>query len=118
MNYLRIRQTGFWAGNFIITTEDQSYSLGNKINTILNAEPYATGEILFYRDRKKPIVAFPLTINGLKVILEKAISRECRFWYDSLVVGYQSKIKTFKQTTGEFSYYTAEIDGNTKGVRW
>lgn len=62
---LTYKQRGFFAGDFVISTGDSSFSIGDLIQVTLKNNPYATGEeITDPRGKQRKIVTFPPAIDG------------------------------------------------------
>ena len=118
MNKLRLLHKGYWAGDFVVTTEDCSFSIGDYIEVILTEKAHIIDEVIKgFRGEDLHIAAFPLTItecchsDEIKVILQSVMGVACRHWYTCLEVGQKSMVVSNKYETNFHTWYMPKIDG-------
>ncbi len=116
MNYFRIKQTGFFAGDFVITDEECSFSIGNYVEVLLRGELYDTGEtFLSLRHGEVSIMAFPLILigNGINVIWRLPVGRILQHCLDCLTDGVNT-VMPVKHEYKNWTWYTPKINGKVK----
>ena len=123
MNYLKLQSRGFFEGEFVVTTDDRAFSIGDRIEVVLKESPHATGEMFLDTGGKNhPIIDFPLTIvkccltDEIEATLRIITSISCFHWYDCLEIGRVSVVTPFKYQHRNYNWYLPEIDGWVRGM--
>jgi len=123
MNNLKLCQQGFFAGEFVITNEQCSFSIGDYIELYLKEAPYVTGETFLDLNGKKiHIIAFHLVITQycydteIEVIMKKPVGISLRHWAECLEVGKISVVIPFKYEFSKYIWYIPKIDGWIPGM--
>lgn len=120
MNTFRLSSRGHFAGEFLITTDAMTYSIGNYVEVKALADhPLKTDKtVLSLRgDREIPIYVFPLLVKPvcqegiLEVELQSVPSRTYIHWVDCLNKDTFSVVMSSKHTNRKYSWYTPKIDG-------
>lgn len=114
---------GLFEGEFVVTNDRRSFSIGDYIEVFLKDQPYPTGETVLWRsqsgrDRLLPIIAFPLRVvecchvAEIDVVLHSVtITYAFRHWMRCLNVGIISVVVPFKYQHRERTWYMPKIDG-------
>jgi len=120
---LYVWQNGLFAGEFVITNQQRSFSIGDYIEVVLREQPYTTeGTVKDLYDVEKPIIVFPLTVVesclniGIDVVLRRPVGPISQLLFDCLVVGKMSIITTFKMQHCRCTWYVPKIDGWVPGL--
>jgi len=117
-NHLRLcGQPGLFEGEFVVTNDRRSFSIGDYIEVFLKEQPYPTGETALCRKRRLPVVAFPLRVvecclvDEIDVILHSVALTTFQHWKRCLDVGKISVVMPFKYQHREHTWYMPKIDG-------
>jgi len=120
---IRICHEGFFAGEFIITDEYKTFSIGNYIEVYLKGPPYDTGKtILNGSDKEVSIIALPLVImecchtDRIEVILELPVCRSLKHWIKCLEIDKISVVTPYKFQYRNHIWYWPKIDGWIPGL--
>jgi hypothetical protein len=124
MNKLRICQRGWFASEFIVTDDNQSYSIGDYIEAVLVEPPYTTGELFTIPTgyAQVPIVAMRLTVTEscqaepIEVVMERPPGRGLSHWMRCMEVGKISTIVPVRFTHCGHVWYMPKIDGMLPGL--
>ena len=128
-NLLRLcGQRGLFRGEFVVTNNQCSFSIGDYIEVLLKDQPFNTGKTARCRRvddtiRELPIIAFPLRViecyhvDEIDVVLHSVAStRTFRHWMDCLDVGKISVVMPFQYQHRELIWYMPKIDGWVPGM--
>jgi len=118
---LRLQSQGFFGGQFILTDENKTWSIGDCIKVTLLDDVYDSGEKLDTPRGKLSISAFPLAVlfvaEVVQAILMLPIGVAAKHWFDCLVVGQIHTVKPRIYEYREHVWYYPEIDGRYPGMR-
>ena len=123
MNHLKLQSRGLFEGEFVVTTENCSFSIGEYIEVVLREPPHPTGDIALGPDGKgQRIIDFLLTIvecchiDEIEATLRIVTGASCSHWSDCLEVGKVSVVTPYKYWCRDFIWYMPKIDGWIKGA--
>jgi hypothetical protein len=121
MNRLALRHRALWAGQFTLTTERRTYSLGESVEVALINRPYDSGERCpMPRRGNLVVISFPLVvivgehINHAEWRLPMGVAQG--FLADHLVLDKHHKVKSRKYEYRGHVWYYPEIDGKYPGM--
>jgi hypothetical protein len=117
---VRLMSKGLFAGEFVATTDDQTFSLGNYLEVTLTAPAYVVGHLDGLDGLG--IWAFPLQIDfsaveqTFQAEIRIVMGRTARHYNDCLKVGHTHTIVSCKCQYRKYVWYAPKIDGQVPGM--
>lgn len=120
MNFT-LQSRGYFAGQFVVSDDTSSRSIGDYIEVTLKDQPFRSGETDI-RGKMEPIFTFSLRVEfscmaePFDVDLRMLAGRSAKHWYECLEVGKTSVVIAERREYGTHVWYMPEIDGWKVGM--